>query len=392
MVKFMARRTVLLRMPLLRNERSSPTLVDIKPEEINSDEQLKSFMRVVLEDPVFREAVVVSGGSLLSTVERLESGQPVTRAKLRRAALALARYLLGTAGRPTPFGLFAGVAVAEFGDTAEVLLGDEHRPDVQPDLGWLTDLVRRWELLPGVLSRMRLMANNLCFVRGDRLVLPHVRDFRDAQELSVHHTAPVRAVLELTRCPVPYEELLHMLQRAMPDAPPDAFARLVEQLVEREILLTDLRPPSTSPAPLGHVIDRLEGGHRSRGPPAPEGDRRRAGRIRQTAARPRPRRVARGGRGHAGRAAGEPSADPRRPAYRRQRAVARRGCRRGRAGRGCAVAAFVAGHVITAPARLPPRVLRALWVGAGGTGERARRSGGRTRLPNRVSRPVEHAR
>ena len=46
---------------------------------------------------------------------------------------ALARYQLRAAGRPTPFGLFAGVAGARFGGPALVRFGEAHRAAARVD-------------------------------------------------------------------------------------------------------------------------------------------------------------------------------------------------------------------------------------------------------------------
>jgi thiopeptide-type bacteriocin biosynthesis protein len=259
---FVAADVALLRMPTAPAALAASTRVDL-----SGDVELTGFLRGVLADPLLREAVEVGSDALADTLRRIDDGRPVEPARLRRAAYATARYVLRTAGRPTPFGLFAGVALASFDSDAKVRLGDQHRKGVRPDAGWLISLVRRLELRPEVRRHLRLTANDLCVLRGDRLVLPYVRRDADAggeersaaMELSVRHTPSVRQAIELSRFPVSGTALAEGLGVAFPRASGAAVESMLGRLVEQEILLTDLRPPASVADPLGHVLDRLAG-------------------------------------------------------------------------------------------------------------------------------------
>ncbi|GAA2695607.1 lantibiotic dehydratase [Nonomuraea recticatena] len=223
----------------------------------------EDFLAEALHDQWLREALEVSSDSLAGTLDRIEAGLPVEETKRRRATLATARYLLRMTGRPTPFGLLAGVALADFGDTAKVRMGEAHTKGVRPDAGWLAALLADWERDPRVRRELRVVANDLCVVRGDRLVLPYVRRGSsdspegNAKELSVRYTEPVRLALEWAACPVPYAELLDRLAAAYSRASADSVETMLGQLVEREILLTDLRPPLSSADPLAYVLAKV---------------------------------------------------------------------------------------------------------------------------------------
>src|SRR6187551_3516776 len=84
--------------------------------------------------PLVREAVAVASPALSEAVDKVLAGQEPASRRLRSA---LARYELRMAGRPTPFGLLAGVAVGGFADRTEAKLGGSHRRHVHPDHAWL---------------------------------------------------------------------------------------------------------------------------------------------------------------------------------------------------------------------------------------------------------------
>ncbi|MGP4103414.1 lantibiotic dehydratase [Nonomuraea sp. KM90] len=258
--RFAAGAVAMLRMPAAPVARAA----DVPTELVDAgDEAGGAFLEKVLRDPSLREALEISSESLAGTFNRIEESMPVGAAKRRRLVMATARYLLRMTGRPTPFGLLAGVAMATFGDKTKVRVGSAHAKGVRPDAGWLAMLLADWERQPDVRRQLRVVANDLCIVRGDRLVLPYVRRggqeselVKIAKEVSVRYTEPVRLVMEWAARPVSYTELLDRLATAFPRAPADAIEAMTGQLVEYEMLLTDLRPP-LSGDPLAYVLDRV---------------------------------------------------------------------------------------------------------------------------------------
>ncbi|MFD0684444.1 lantibiotic dehydratase [Actinomadura fibrosa] len=232
------------------------------PAGLASTEAMRRYLRAVAEVPGVREAVAVSSAGLDGALHKVVTGADVPAAGLRRAVLATTRYLARMTHRPTPFGLMAGVAAARFDAEPKFRLGGAHRKHVRADMGWLIEVIRPWETHPAVLGRLRLVANDLCSVRGDRLVLPLVREDTDERapddrEHTVRATRAARAAMAAARRPIGHAELVGRLCAEFPDAPPESVRRMVAQLVEREFLLTDLRPPATADDPLGHVLERL---------------------------------------------------------------------------------------------------------------------------------------
>jgi thiopeptide-type bacteriocin biosynthesis protein len=256
MPRLKAAERVLVRMSVLSADSAARTRSD-------RDDPV-GYLRSLIADPLVREAIAVSSPSLTHTLDALEAGRPVDPKKLRRAVVSVSRYVLRMATRATPFGVMAGVSEAHFDQAAKVEFGDDHRKSARPDVGWLHALVRDWERRPEVVRRLRVVRNNLCFIRGDRLVLPHlpVGDDGPALEVSVRRTPVVEAVIERARRPVPFTELTEHLRAAFPQGSPEAVERVLLQLIERYLLLTELIPPDDAD-PVRHVLDRLPPGERA---------------------------------------------------------------------------------------------------------------------------------
>lgn len=66
-------------------------------------------------DAAVADAVSVASPALAARVDAALEGQITSARQLRRTGESVVRYLLRMNGRPTPFGLFAGVAPARFG-------------------------------------------------------------------------------------------------------------------------------------------------------------------------------------------------------------------------------------------------------------------------------------
>ncbi|MEU8569756.1 lantibiotic dehydratase [Streptomyces pathocidini] len=231
-------------------------------------DRLTEYLREVAADPVFAEAVALSSPSLARRWHEILGQQSPRLKDLRRVSRALTAYRLRMSTRCTPFGIMAGVAVARIAEeTSKVTLrlGSAHRLAVRPESDWLTALAAGWELRPEILRHLRVMANNLCFTRGERLVLPYVPENTDGsgtgeealREVSVRYTAAVRAARERARTPVAYADLERHLCDLFPQAARESVAGMLVQLVAKGLLLTELRPPADADDPIRHVLTAL---------------------------------------------------------------------------------------------------------------------------------------
>lgn len=208
------------------------------------------------------EAIAVASPGLADCVEAVCAGLRPGAGQVRRMVMSVARYLVRMRGRATPFGAFAGVAPLRFGTQVSVRWTDGHRAQTRADAVWLAGVIARLESCPGLRRRLPVMVNEVVVVRGERLVVPwqpHATDPGRGTpiEVSVRHSPPVRIIMEAARSPVSVGDLIDRLGAEIPDAPVPAIDAMVAELVARGVLITCLRPPSTSTNGLAHVVDRL---------------------------------------------------------------------------------------------------------------------------------------
>ncbi|MER7932088.1 MULTISPECIES: lantibiotic dehydratase [unclassified Streptomyces] len=224
------------------------------PDPADTD-ACRRWLKQVWADEGFADAVRQTSGDLATRVDAIRAGQPARPKQVRRAALATVRYALRATGRPTPFGLFAGVAPVGVGSTPYARWGDAHRAVARVDTEWLDDVVARLEASPDLLERLDVVLNNLAARRGGRLHVPH----GGPMGATVQRTSAVRWIEDLAREPVRFAALAEKLTSAFPRTEPRHITTLLGTLVREKFLITSLRPPMTDTDPLSHLIERLHG-------------------------------------------------------------------------------------------------------------------------------------
>lgn len=213
----------------------------------------RSWVRAVWGLPGFAEATQFASSSFASEVEAVINGQATDSLRVRRVTKSVIRYLQRSLGRPTPFGLFAGVSPVVVGDEVRVEWGVNHRLLVRADTLWLDDVIERLETSPGVLPLLDVAASDLVVERGERIELP-----RGPGRVTARNTKVVRMARETAAVPIRFSALAGKIGEAFPHVPPDTIHGTVRALVAQGVLITALRAPMTVTDPLEHTIATLD--------------------------------------------------------------------------------------------------------------------------------------
>jgi hypothetical protein len=127
--------------------------------------------RLTVDDRRFRKALAVSNPALTERLGRMSLAGSRTK-KIRDLEITLYRYLARAVGRTEPCDLWAGVAMARWGDRSEVRSARSRlcfAPDLRPFQAMLRHLSRTYQ------GRNRWKANPTLERRGDGRWLFHVR-------------------------------------------------------------------------------------------------------------------------------------------------------------------------------------------------------------------------
>ncbi|MFD7906171.1 lantibiotic dehydratase [Kitasatospora sp. NPDC059747] len=218
--------------------------IDAGPQ--GSEQQLSSYIERLASNPVLKEAIMLASPSLVGTLVRIENGERLEPRKLLKVAVSLTKYAMRISGRPTPFGLFAGVVGASFGTRARAVVGDRHRKAVRPDAGWFNAVFADALMTTDLLLDSQVVLSDLCYVRGDQLYSPWARatenESAKIQEVSIRLTPLVERIRQGARQPVACKELISSVAQSMSLADLGPVERAVKQLVGKGFLLTSIAP------------------------------------------------------------------------------------------------------------------------------------------------------
>ncbi|MEV0754605.1 lantibiotic dehydratase family protein [Streptosporangium sp. NPDC050280] len=211
------------------------------PGPAASPEQWRSWLGPIWADDTFRRAVSSASLDLARQVEAVLDGRLLNARRARRAALAVARYAIRYEHRSTPFGLFAGVCLVDFGETSAVLVGDEHEIVTRADPRALDKVISAQEADCASMAAVEVCVNNLAHVRGGRVFVPS----EGSSEFSLALTPALTLVLQAATSPIRYAALTGKLAAEFPQVEEHRQAAFLAELLRLRLLLSALRAPAT---------------------------------------------------------------------------------------------------------------------------------------------------
>lgn len=209
----------------------------------------------VAEETWLEAALATASSSLHDALRR----PPSERRRADKAEAKLLRYLIRMSTRPTPFALFAGVAVCRWAAHTDLELAEAPPlTRTRPDMSWLLSLVFKLESDVRIRRELVVHSNRMALVRGSRVFLAErAPTGKPAQTVSLRATRPVMRALAIARSPILYRDLAAELRTEFPTANGDQIDDVLTNLWEQTLLLTDLRPPITALDPACYVARRL---------------------------------------------------------------------------------------------------------------------------------------
>ncbi|MEU9393826.1 lantibiotic dehydratase [Streptomyces sp. NPDC048324] len=238
---------ITLRVATLQRDTFDEVFGGLRDNSLPTDAELADYIRTMAEFPNLVEAVAVSSPVLLRALEKVIDGDETRRKRLLGTATSITRYAIRMSSRSTPFGLYAGVAAAQIGTTARSSVGEHAKKIVRVDSGWFDSLSREWISSPHLKPTLEVILNNLCMVRGNRLVVPHVRIRREStpteghmlsRETSMRLTPLLQWICERAHKPVRYSNLLSEAIARFMHVPEQKLETFLDDLLANDVLLS----------------------------------------------------------------------------------------------------------------------------------------------------------
>lgn len=221
---------------------------------------LADVARWVGADPERELALRLASPSLASTLHRAAAGDPPSGSRADRCWRSVRRYGIRMSTRPTPFGLFAGIAFGAFAENSTARLGERAvgRIRLQPDLGWTASLIDHLLASPSAVD-LPTKPNPFIYHVGERLIVASSdvlgRDRTNVVDL--RRTEAVEIALDGARKGRTRRELLSDLTGRYPEVPETTVQELMDKLFENGVIVPALMPSLTPDRGLEGVCEMI---------------------------------------------------------------------------------------------------------------------------------------
>lgn len=225
--------------------------------------EFKEYITAAIDNPIFREAIAVASLPLYQSLDKLQKG---SSKKSEQILFSLLSYYIRMSVRPTPFGLFSGVTMGTFKENTEVILNKHFEKRSRPDMQWLCNVVKLFEQDYTLLSNLLVQKNHLLYRHGDVLILPYlsshgVKEDSTIDNASFKITPVIEDVLNFASSPITFKDLISKIHNKYQDVPQEKIALYLNSMVEKEFLITELRPPFLGTSPFEYVLQKVESLH-----------------------------------------------------------------------------------------------------------------------------------
>ncbi|WP_394838009.1 lantibiotic dehydratase [Pendulispora rubella] len=227
------------------------------PFRILRDGLTRERLLSVLKNPVVREALFLASPSLDTAIDAWMRDPNAPRA--HDVELTVARYISRAASRSTPFGLFAGCALASLGESTSLTgcAPGEARRSSRLDMQYLFLLAEAALQDDAARDTVRFRPNSSLSRMGDELRYYEARvDARSRTRgfhlVTVEATAPLQSALDAASSMegASRAAIARGIVEADASIPPSAAAAFVDELIEARILEPSLQVPVTGDEPL----------------------------------------------------------------------------------------------------------------------------------------------
>ena len=224
-----------------------------------SCKHLRKRLEALMTEPVTREAIFVACPDLIGWIESWKSNPETKRG--RNTERALVRYFTRMTGRPTPFGLFAGISVGRIGERTFLSTNEhaEYRRHTRLDFDYLLKLSKELAQDPNVKKSLLYYPNSSLYRAGGRQrYLESTRDGHghSYELVAIEETDYLSATLKAAG----KGKKAAALARALvdKDVSLEEAEEYIALLIDNQILVPDLSVPLTGPDPLFFLIDQLK--------------------------------------------------------------------------------------------------------------------------------------
>lgn len=207
----------------------------------------------VANDNVFLEQLFLASPSLYSMIKE-NMFNKLSEKKKNGLCDSIYKYDMRRCFRATPFGLFSAVGLGAWSQDNNTQISTfKFKKKAQIDTEWLFKLIRNIE--KDYMQNLRFAINGAYYVKGERAHLLYTTE-ESVKEINMRRTNALE-ILEKLQGYVAFDEILELLYSNYPGIDKNVLTNFLTQLVEKEVLISDIRVPLSCHNLIDDFIKRL---------------------------------------------------------------------------------------------------------------------------------------
>jgi lantibiotic biosynthesis protein len=211
-----------------------------------NDDISEEFLRHILTDATFVEALYLASPVLFEEAINWKDGKITDIKKLQKISISLGKYYLRMSSRCTPFGLFAGCGVVDWGEETTLELAEEASRKTRLDMHFAGALAQKLAEIPEIKSSLKFLPNSSVYRVGEeiRYIEYNYQDGQRKHQISaIDWSEYIQLVLDLCKFGKTIKEIVPNL--IADDISEEDAIGFIEQLIESQLLVSELEPAIT---------------------------------------------------------------------------------------------------------------------------------------------------
>ncbi len=211
-----------------------------------SDTLSETFLKQLLENPKFAEAIYLASPVLFQEAINWREGKMTDPKKLQKIPLSLGKYYSRMFSRCTPFGLFAGCGVVQWSDETNIQLAPELARSTRLDMHFAGALAQKLAEIPEIKFSLKYSSNSSIYQIGEEIryvEYKYVDGKRTHQISAITWSEYIQLVLDLCKNGSTIQEIIpHLVDDEISEVEAINF---IEQLIDNQLLVNELEPAIT---------------------------------------------------------------------------------------------------------------------------------------------------
>jgi len=240
----------------------SPTLpFSTIKEFVENNDVPDEYLKKMLDDNIVREAIFLASPVLYDELMQLSKENKNDPKYIQDLKISLSKYLLRMATRCTPFGLFAGFSIGDFGESTDIKLkkNNEYKSHTRFDMNYLVALSLDLIKNPGIRNKVKFYPNSSINRIDDKIryvEYKYIKSERTHNIVAVDNSDYLEQIL---KCAEKGSTIAELSNSIVDDEifyeTAEAF---VNELIESQLLISGIEPSITGDEYIHQLLDVIK--------------------------------------------------------------------------------------------------------------------------------------